>query len=81
MNSTDSATHFFVAVADDLHHFVKRQIVGQELIGIDVHLVLLHKPANGRHFSHTGNAFQPVAQVPVVERAQLSQVVFARLVN
>jgi len=75
------AADFVVAVANHLNHFVEREIESQQLVWIEGHLVLLHVSAHRRDFRHAGNAFQPVADVPVIEGAQLPEVVFPAAVH
>src|SRR5215471_20423373 len=43
-----ACTDFVVAVADCVHDLHQRNLVGQQPIRIDVHLVLLHEAADGR---------------------------------
>ena len=59
----------------------ERNVVGQQLVGIDLDLVLLLEAAEGRHFGDAFHALNPVAQVPVLEGAQVRQVVLAGLVH
>ena len=43
------------------------------MFGIEVHLVLAHEAADAGHLSHAGDGFELVAQVPVLQRAQVGQ--------
>ena len=49
---------FVVAAPHRLHHAVDGDAVGLQPVRVDVHLVLLAEPADGRHFGHPGTAFR-----------------------
>ena len=55
--------------------------VGPELVGVDLHLVLLHHSAHRGHFRHAGNAGDRVPHRPVLEGAQIRQRVLPGLVD
>ena len=71
-----SATHVVIAAFDGHFYPGKRNVVSLEFIGIYLHLVLLHKSPDAGHLGHTRYAHQPIAQVPVLNRAELLQIVF-----
>jgi len=64
-----------------LDHPRHRQVVGEQHRGIERDLVLLDVAADARDLSDTLDAFEPVAHGPIVERAQLAQVMAAGLVD
>ena len=53
------------------------ELVGGQLVGVHHHLVLFDEPADAGHFRHPGHGLELVAQVPVLDAAQLGQVMFA----
>ena len=58
---------------DRLHQHGDGDIVGLQLVGIHRHLVLLDKAADAGHLGDAFHRSQLVAQVPVLQRAQLLQ--------
>ena len=51
--------------------------MGQELVGVDLHLVLFDEPADAGHLGDAGHRRQFVAQVPVLEAPELLEVQLA----
>jgi len=45
-----------------------RQPIGSKAVGVDVHLVLAHVPAERRHVGHPANRFQVITEIPVLVR-------------
>ena len=70
-----SAAHVVVAALQGRAYFRQGNVVGQQLVGIDLDLVLLDVTADGSHFGHPGHAHQLIAQKPVLDGAQLLKVV------
>ena len=70
-----ATAHIAVAALDGHAHFLQREIVGQQLVGLHHDLVLLDEPADGSHLGHAVHAGQFVAQEPVLDGAQLGQIV------
>ena len=70
-----------VSLADVIGHGHDGHFVSVEGIGVDVHLVLLDKTADGSHFSHPGNGLEPVTDVPILQGAQLGEVIFSGRVH
>ena len=68
-----AAAHVAVGVAHHLRHLGQWNAVGAQLHRVDGDLVGLHKPANGCHLGHAMGLGELVAQVPVLQRAQLGQ--------
>src|SRR5207302_2912818 len=59
-----------------LHRFGElheRDAVGGELVRIDGDLVLAHEAAHARYFGNAGNGLQFVADMPVLQRAQVCE--------
>ena len=50
-------------------------------VGIEHHLILLHHAADRGHFGHPGNGLQLVAQEPVLDAAQIRQIVLAGAID
>ena len=69
------AAHIVVAALQGRAHFRKGNVVGQQLVGIDLDLILLDIAADGSHFGHTRHTHQFIAQKPVLDGAQLLKVV------
>lgn len=62
------------------HHRL-RDAVGAHPVRVQHHLVLAHHAAQARHLRHIGHGLQLEAQEPVVERAQLPEIVPAAAVD
>ena len=74
-------SHVVVAAADGLDHFIDGQVVSQQRVGVEVHLVLLDEASHAGHFRYPRDRGQPVAHVPVLEGAQLGQIMTPRPVH
>ena len=61
-----------VALADRVDHVGERDVVGEQPVRVDVDLVLLDEAADRRHLGDAGHGLQLVAQVPVLQAAQLA---------
>ena len=64
-----------------LHHAADRNPVSLQPVRVNVHLELFAEAAHRRHLRHARNGLQVIAQVPVLARAQLRQVVLPRVVH
>ncbi len=73
--------HVAVAAANGLDDSCNWDVVGLQLPGIDVHLVLAHEAAEWRHLGHAGHGPELVAQKPVLKRTEIGQAVFARSIH
>ena len=69
----DPAANLLVAHPNALDDAVDRDVIGEQLVRIDRHLVLLDVSADGGHLGHAGNSPDLILDVPVLERAQLGQ--------
>ena len=67
----DAAAGVGVAALDGGHHVLARQPVGQQAVGIDQHLVLLHLPAEAVDLVHAGQRLQVGRHQPVLDGPQL----------
>src|ERR1035437_2034815 len=89
-NQADAAHHFLgVAYFDDLgadvvvaslhrgNHILERNVVGAQLHGIEIDLVLLYESANGGDFGHSGYGVQLVLDEPVLDGVKRTAVVGA----
>src|ERR1035438_6084403 len=61
-----AATDFIRARLHPINDGGQRYAVREQFVGIDIHLVLAHEPADARHFGHAGNGCQLITQVPVL---------------
>ena len=77
----EPARDIVIARLDRPDHVAHGEVVRGELVRIEVDLVLLHEPANTRHFRHARDTRQPKAQVPVLEAPEVRQIVLARLIH
>ena len=73
----EAAADIVVAAPDRGPDLLQGNPVGHQLVGVDGHLVLLDEAADARHLGDPGHAGQLVAQVPVLDRAQLREVAAA----
>lgn len=88
LDASWSATHEFgfpnlhkpnadavIAPLDGRLHSLQRHAIGQKLIAIYDHPVLFYKAANGGHFRDSWRPGEFIAEKPVLDGTQLSQVV------
>ena len=75
------AARFLVALLDRHAHVRQRQAVGAQLRRVDDDLVLLDHAADRGDFGDARHGTQFVFQEPILQRAQLRQVVFAAAVH
>ena len=71
------AAGLLVAAADRLHHAGVRNAVGRELVRIEHHLVLAYHAADRRHLGHVGYGLEFELEEPVLQGAQLREVLRA----
>ena len=76
-----AAADIVVAAPDGVLHLRERDVVEGQLVRIHFHLVLLHIAAHAGNLGDAGHRLQRVAQIPVLDGAQLGQVVLAALVH
>ena len=77
----DPALDIAVAPPDRLHHLHERQMVGQEPVGVNGDLVLLHEPAYARDFGNAWHGFEGILERPVLERPELGKVMFSGFID
>ena len=75
------AAALLVGAQQGLAHLALVQAVSRQLEGVEHDLVLLDHAADRRHFGNVGQALQFELEEPVLQRAQLGQVVLARPVH
>ena len=75
-----AAPGFVVAAANRFDHPVDGNVVGPEPVRVHVHLVLFAEAADGSDLGHAGDGFKVVAQVPILNRAQIRQALLTGLV-
>ena len=63
------------------HHLRERDAERAQPVRIDLHLVLAHEAADRGDFGHARHARERVAQVPVLEAAQLGEVETAAAID
>jgi hypothetical protein len=68
-----AAADIAVAGADRGGELRKREAVGLQFLGIDDDLVLLDEAADACHFGDPSGLGQLIAQIPVLDRAQLGE--------
>ena len=76
-----AAADLVVRPPDRLDDVAERQPVAEERRRVDLDLVLLHEAADRGDLGHAVDARQPVAQVPVLERAQVGERVLPAAVD
>ncbi len=65
------APHIRVARHHRPHHRAERNAVGAEPVRIDINLVLLHRAADARYFGNARDRIELIANIPVLQRAQV----------
>ena len=68
-----AATDFIRARLHPINDGGQRYAVREQFVGIDIHLVLPHEPADARHFGHAGNGCQLITQVPVLNASKVGE--------
>ena len=75
------SAHIAVAHLDRVDDVAERDVVGDELVRIEIDLVLLHEAADRRDFGDAFHRFQRVAQMPILKGTQLGEIVFAGVID
>ena len=75
------AAGFLIGLADGLSDFSLSNAQRGHFQGIELHLILLDHPAHGRHFRHIGQGFEFELEKPVLQGAQLCEVMLATAVH
>src|ERR1019366_3204268 len=70
-----SGAHIVVSLLNGAYHRVDRDLVTQQLVGIDVDLVFADEAAGGSDLRHAWHRLQRIAQIPVLVSAHLFQAV------
>jgi len=73
--------HFLVGAANRFNYLAVGNSVGGQFVRIEHHLILPHHATDGGNLGHAGHSLELVFQKPVLQAAQLGQVLLARLVG
>ncbi len=76
-----SPADFIRAGADFFDDRGKRDSVGAKLVRVQIDLVLLDEPADRRHFRYSRNGFELVAEVPILNAAQVGKTALVAAVH
>src|SRR6516164_5872970 len=80
-NLGNLAAHIGIARLDRIDDVAKCNVVGDERIWIEIDLILLHETTNRRDFGDTFHRGKRVTQIPILNGAQLGEVVLSGVVN
>src|SRR6266536_2098160 len=61
------------ALPDTINHGGERNVVGEQLVGVKLHLILPYKAADARYFGDAGYCFKLVPELPVLNAAQFGE--------
>ena len=70
----DIPTDVLITAHNGIHHATQGQSVGPKAIRVHVNLILLDLAANARDLGNAGHGIELVPDEPVLQRAQLAQV-------
>ncbi|GBC78534.1 hypothetical protein HRbin08_02030 [bacterium HR08] len=73
--------HVVVPPPNRAHDGLQRDAIGEQGIGVEIHLILPDEAANGSDFGHPWHRLQRVAQMPILKRAELGQTPFPRRIH
>ena len=76
-----SASGLLIGGAHGGHHVRERDPEAAQAIRVDLHLVLAHEAADRRNLRDPRHAGERVAQVPILETAQLGEIMFAAAID
>lgn len=77
----DAAADVVVAASNRADDLAERQIVGEQPVRIDVHLVLPDETTNHRDVGNAGHGLELVADVPVLQAAELREIVLPGMIH
>ena len=69
--------HVVIGAPDGGDDRADRDVIHQQLVRIEFHLVLFFEPAKCGHLGHPLDALQPVAQVPILKGSQLRRIILS----
>src|ERR1700737_3586830 len=75
------ASDILVTHLNRLNHITNRNVVGRQLVRIEIDLILLDESTYWRDFGNTFHRFERVPDIPVLHGPQLRQVMFTALVD
>ena len=67
------AADFVGALAHAIDHGRRGNSIGEELVRVEIDLILAHKSANARDLRHAADGFKLIAQIPILQRAQIGK--------
>src|SRR5438105_128337 len=70
-----------VAGADTTHDITQRNAMCGQRVWIEIDLIFLYESADWRDFGDTLHCFKRVAQIPILNGAQLREIVFAAVID
>src|SRR5438874_13682883 len=70
-----------VAHLDGINHLGERNVVSNERVWIEIDLILFYETTDRRDFGHAFHGREGVTEIPVLNRAQLREIVFAAVIH
>src|SRR5262249_54100808 len=80
-NLGNLAAHIGIARLDRADDVAQRDVVSDERIWIEIDLVLLHETTNRGDFCDAFHRLERVTKIPILDRAQFGEIVFAGVIN
>src|SRR5258708_28918957 len=75
------AADILITHPDRVDDIANRDVISGQLVRIEIDLILFDETANRRDLGHTFHRFQRVPDIPILERTQRRQIMFAALVD
>src|SRR5271154_3916459 len=76
-----ATTNLAVTVTDFVDHRFQRDLEREQPIRIELDLVLLYKAADGGYLRNAGHGFERIADIPILQAAEISETVSVALVD
>src|ERR1700730_16523688 len=76
-----ASTHFVRTGSNSFDDRRERDSVSAKSVRVHVDLILTHESANAGHLRHSWNCFELVAQIPILETAQVRQTALMTVVH
>ena len=76
-----AAADVVVAHADGIHDALDREAIGCQAVWVQVYLILADESAQACHFRDPFDAADLIAKIPVLQAAELSQIMFAGFIH
>src|SRR5438094_7653187 len=77
----DAATDIGVAHLDRTDDVTQRNVVGDQRVWVEIDLILFYKTADGRDFRDTFHRGKRVTEIPILDRAQLGEVMLSAVID